>query len=209
MSTMDIVASSKTGGGEKLVVGLAIAFVVLLLIIVIAYFMWPAPAPIPDAAPPSPPVADPAPSTPSTPPDTPAAPSYVPPPVAVVPPSTPRVHTSWLDSQGKLGLTELREGERIVSPNGKYNVTMQSDGNLVVYTTTKAKWATGSNSKGGPFVAKFMGDGQFAVLNGAGSVIWIDKKPGPATALAMQDDGNLVVYQNAQTPSQKAVWHCC
>lgn len=228
----------KTGGGTGFVIGVAIAMVVILILAVIAYFYMtgstanpvtssstpdtpapvlstPAPVqtptpvqtPAPASTPVPTPVSEPAP-TPV--PPTPPAPSYVPPPVAVVPAEAPRVQTSWLDSQGRLGLTELRQDERLYSSQRGYYAIMQGDGNFVVYTASgKAKWASKSNNRNGPFTAKFMGDGQFAILNGAGSVIWINKKPGPATALVMQDDGNLVVYQNAQTSSQKAIWDCC
>jgi type IV secretory pathway VirB10-like protein len=230
----------KTGGGTGFVIGVAIAVVIILIMIVIAYFYMTGSTANPDtssssAVPPSvstpdtpapvsstpTPVQTPAPTSTPVPtpasepapapvPTAPPAPSYVPPPVAVVPAEAPRVQTSWLDSQGRLGLTELRQDERLYSSQRGYYAIMQGDGNFVVYTASgKAKWATKSNNRNGPFTAKFMGDGQFAILNGAGSVIWINKKPGPATALVMQDDGNLVVYQNAQTSSQKAIWDCC
>lgn len=236
---MDEVVGVKTGGGTGFVIGVVIAMVVILILVVVAYFYMtgsstsspsvdtpvtsvpvastpvssapPASTPVDSAPPVSTPIASAPPaSTPAPVPTAPPAPSYVPPPVAVVPAEAPRVQTSWLDSQGRLGLTELRQDERLYSSQRGYYAIMQGDGNFVVYRASgKAKWATKSNNRNGPFTAKFMGDGQFAILNGAGSVIWINKKPGPATALVMQDDGNLVVYQNAQTSSQKAIWDCC
>ncbi|MDQ0072702.1 YD repeat-containing protein [Variovorax boronicumulans] len=90
----------------------------------------------------------------------------------------------------------LAPGQSIYSPDGRYNFTLQTDGNLVVYDrhdNNQALWnsqtaGTGANS----FV--FQADGNM-VLSGPNGVVWnsgTGAKGG--TSLVMQGDGNLVLY---------------
>lgn len=137
-------------------------------------------------------------------------PTYVPEDAAVVK-DIPRIHTNTIDPTGARGLTELRQGESIMSANKQYRATIQPDGNFVVYNADgSAKWHTRTHgTANGPFAVKFRSDGQLVIVDSGDNTIWSSGKPGTAVALVMQDDGNLVVYQDLGTPDQKPIWHCC
>lgn len=111
----------------------------------------------------------------------------------------------------------LRVGQTLVSPSGNYTLTladtglilvnadgrvtwsagqgatgigtfeMQSDGNAVIYNTLyKPVWATGTNYQAGSFFKGFVSD--------------------EPKYLAMQDDGNLVVYGVKTRKPWWAIW---
>jgi len=91
----------------------------------------------------------------------------------------------------------LYKGEFIQSPNGRYKLVLQTDGNLVLYDKKKAMWSTGTNGKN---VKKLVmqSDGNL-VLYGTNGPVWATNTSGNRGAyLILQDDGNLVIY--------KAVW---
>lgn len=100
----------------------------------------------------------------------------------------------------------LAAGQSLCSPNGRYKVTMQADGNFVLYDqqVTKGRkwqWATWTDAAKKVLVR---GDCNLVVLGADDSVAWetatADK--GSNCALEMQDDKNLVLYDAAR----KAVW---
>jgi len=83
---------------------------------------------------------------------------------------------------------------------GKSKLTMQQDGNLVLYDECgKARWASGTNGNPGAF-AWFQPDGNLVVYQSAGSsyyAIWDTGTWGHTGAnwsLHVQADGNLVIY---------------
>ncbi len=99
----------------------------------------------------------------------------------------------------------LNQGEKLVSANGKYRAEMQTDGNFVIYTSSRqAIWATGTNGKGSaPYKLAMQADSNLVVY-GRTSAIWasgVHKRVAPYT-LIMQDDGNLVIVDR----SQVVVW---
>lgn len=76
---------------------------------------------------------------------------------------------------------QMVQNQAYYSPNGRYYVVFQSDGNLVVYRAgspvpQNAIWASGTNGI----------TGGIAILQG---------------------DGNFVIYKNSMTPQQTAVWN--
>jgi hypothetical protein len=103
----------------------------------------------------------------------------------------------------------LLTNQTLVSPNGIYELNMQSDGNLVLYYYTghggwRAYWGTGTGGKGPSFV-DMQGDGNLVVYKNTGGYTWDSGTYagyGPAT-LDMQTDGNLVIYQ---VSTNKAIW---
>lgn len=109
-----------------------------------------------------------------------------------------------LTTEQKLGVEQ-----RIVSNNGRYQLVLQSDGNLVLYglkgrVPGGATWATGTDGKGGT-LAVLQSDGNFVLYGPSGRVsggaLWgsgTDGKGG--TSLVMQDDGNLVIYRADGSP---------
>jgi hypothetical protein len=106
----------------------------------------------------------------------------------------------------------LNLNDKLVSPNGRYSLWMQPDGNLVLYdgplTSTTAYWATGTWTlppQFRPTHADIQNDGHFVLYNDAmhpawGSGIWGAQYGG--AKLVLQDDGNLVIY----LPNGSPLW---
>jgi len=96
----------------------------------------------------------------------------------------------------------LKAGESYKSCDGRYELAMQTDGNLVWYGPHGALWATMTNGKGG-YVAVMQGDGNFVEYDHESGAMWASGTDGHAGAhLSLQDDGNLVVYG----PGGKPLW---
>ncbi len=98
----------------------------------------------------------------------------------------------------------VQVGQTIASPNGRAQLTMQSDGNLVLYDGNghNSLWASDTAGKGGQ-VATVQPDGNFVVSDAQGKPLWASGTSGqPGAYLAVQDDGNLVVYSGTN-----AAWH--
>ena len=96
----------------------------------------------------------------------------------------------------------IKPGDTVISPNKKTFLTLQTDGNLVLYKEGKALWS--SQTRGN--VATLQKDGNFVLYltNGSQAVaVWHSKTAGKAEdcRLAVQDDGNLVLY------GMVYVWH--
>jgi hypothetical protein len=97
---------------------------------------------------------------------------------------------------------ELTANQSLTSCNGDYTLTMQGDGNLVLYKGSTALWA--SNTAGTAADEAIMqGDGNFVVYTSAGSPLWASGTAGnPGADLVVQNDGNVVVY----SASGAALW---
>jgi murein DD-endopeptidase MepM/ murein hydrolase activator NlpD len=106
---------------------------------------------------------------------------------------------SNLGSQLRSG-NQLLPGQYLRSQNGQYELILQTDGNLVLYSLRggrKALW--NSRTAGRRITHAFMqGDGNF-VLYDRNSPIWNTKTSGRSNYLIMQDDGNAVIY-NGRRP---------
>jgi hypothetical protein len=77
----------------------------------------------------------------------------------------------------------------ITSQDGRSELIMQGDGNLVLVRGGKARWATKTNGK---VVSRaiMQGDGNFVLYNPGGLPIWASNTAGhPGAGLIMQDDG--------------------
>jgi hypothetical protein len=96
----------------------------------------------------------------------------------------------------------LNPGEQLTSPNGRYVLVMQGDGNLVEYDAGTPVWA--SNTAGHPgsdFEAQ--SDGNFVVYAPGHVPIWASNTSGrTGNVLTVQDDRNVVIY----APGNIAVW---
>jgi hypothetical protein len=107
-------------------------------------------------------------------------------------------YPAWL----KPGQT-LNQGHILVSPKGTYKLTMQRDGNLVMYKKTgktyKAVWHTNTHGRGPGVRAVMQTDGNF-VLYKAKTAIWNTRTKGGMKGIVVQDDGNLVMYSKANKP---------
>jgi hypothetical protein len=98
----------------------------------------------------------------------------------------------------------LSAGQSIVSPSGEYELLMQSDGNLVEYVTGgRSIWSSQTSGQPGAH-AIMQSNGDLVVVDAAGQSVWSSNShtSGCASELAMQDDGNLVIYG----PDDSAIW---
>lgn len=82
-----------------------------------------------------------------------------------------------------------------------YRLTMQADGNLVLYERSRALWS--SNTAGRGAYAAMQADGNLVVYNWSHQAVWSSGTYGnPGAYLMLQDDRNLVIY----TPNGRALW---
>src|SRR5271166_2627032 len=104
------------------------------------------------------------------------------------------------DMEGRVLLsTVLYPGDSIYSPNGQFQLTQQTDGNLVLYGPGHAAhWASGTY---GQSVADaiMQNDGNFVIYGTNGNALWASNTNVPGSTLHVQDDGNCVIY-NGSTP---------
>jgi murein DD-endopeptidase MepM/ murein hydrolase activator NlpD len=141
------------------------------------------------------------PATPTTPPGTPT--STTPPPTTTTSP-TPTTPTSPPDATGTVMRPGevLRPGRSLGSEYGQYRLTMQEDGNLVLYVDRSARplWHTHTHGHPGAW-AVMQTDGNLVVYDSAHRALWSSETAGHAGAyLAVQRDSNLVVYSPASQP---------
>ena len=110
----------------------------------------------------------------------------------------------WATSAIPPGNLTLLEGDSITSPNGQYELTLQTDGNLVLDQlrsdgSTQTLWSSGT--AGTPAIEAVMQtDGNLVIFgadnpNGSYDVLWAANTSGnPGATLAVQDDGSLAIY---------------
>lgn len=95
----------------------------------------------------------------------------------------------------------LVAGQAIVSPNGRFRLIYQSDGNLVLYDLTggTASWFT--DTSGAPGQVALQSDGNLVVYSAGNAALWFSGTAGNAGAvLYIQNDGNLVLYSAGGVP---------
>lgn len=98
---------------------------------------------------------------------------------------------------------QLQVGQQLDSCDGRFDLILQSDGNLVLYEGSTALWAANTVGSGAA-LATMQDDGNFVVYTSGGTAVFDTGTEGSGcgTFLAVQTDGNLVVYDGAGT----AVW---
>jgi hypothetical protein len=125
-----------------------------------------------------------------------------------------RVHIrKSLKSSGvEAKIATLNQEQRLQSPNGKYYVNMQQDGNLVLYSTkafnNKGKdnpiWNSNTMGQGkGPYKATMQTDGNFVVYDSTNKPTWNSQTNGKGKGpykVTVQDDGNFVLYESNGKP---------
>jgi hypothetical protein len=97
--------------------------------------------------------------------------------------------------------TKLYPGQSLNSTDGKYFVSLQTDGNLVDYAMVNGHaypiWASNTSGKGAQFLI-MQGDGNL-VLYGNSGALWASNTTGQSgSGLVIQADGNLVVYNGSK-----------
>jgi hypothetical protein len=88
----------------------------------------------------------------------------------------------------------LAPGQTLTSRTGRYTLSLQADGNLVLYGAGAAYWASKTQSK---VVSRLVmqDDGNLVLYDRKGGSVWASGTNGhPGAFLLVQDDGNVVVY---------------
>ncbi|MEK7059512.1 MAG: hypothetical protein AAB971_02020 [Patescibacteria group bacterium] len=94
-------------------------------------------------------------------------------------------------------------GQSIDTADRRFHLILQGDGNLVLYSPTRALWASGTDGKSIAFLA-MQGDGNLVLYDSSGRPIWYSSTSGHGVLrLVVQQDGNLVLYSNLNQP----YWH--
>lgn len=89
----------------------------------------------------------------------------------------------------------LRAGEVLRSPSGAYTLSMQTDGNLVLYGPSGWTWQTNTAGSGAVRLA-VQADGNLVLYTASDYPAWIAGTRGSGLVeLRLQDDGNLVGYR--------------
>merc|ERR1719424_661808 len=97
----------------------------------------------------------------------------------------------------------------IASPNGRFHLVAQNDGNIVLYDgrefeAKSAIWASNTDNKGSaPFKLAMQKDGHLVMYDKDNKSTWATGVYGKGAAghfAQMQDDGNFVVYDGANKP---------
>jgi hypothetical protein len=87
----------------------------------------------------------------------------------------------------------LASGQGVSSCDGRFQLTMQGDGNLVLNQSGASLWASATPGNPGASLS-MQTDGNLVVSTG-GSQVWASNTPGnPGASLAIQNDGNVVIY---------------
>jgi hypothetical protein len=93
----------------------------------------------------------------------------------------------------------LSQGAQLWSDNNQYYLTLQTDGNLVMYGPGGAVWATKTGGSGAT-LAIMQTDGNFVLYNAANKAVWFTQTYRPNSTLAVQNDGNVRIYW------QRSIW---
>merc|ERR1712232_12657 len=102
----------------------------------------------------------------------------------------------------------LTQGNSLQSTNQAYFITMQGDGNLVLYVSTdhrphNAVWSSKSNGKGtAPYKLIMQDDGNLVVYDTYSTAIWAsntNKKGTKPHRCIIQNDRNFVIYDGNNT----------
>lgn len=84
-------------------------------------------------------------------------------------------------------------GSRIYSPDTRFYLTMQSDGNFVLYGPSGLLWHSNTAGSSASYVA-FQGGGNLVLYTAGGTVIWNSSTWGhDCSTLTVQNDGNVVI----------------
>jgi hypothetical protein len=108
--------------------------------------------------------------------------------------------TDTLSSGTSAGV--LNQNEKLVSKNGKYELEMRDDGNLVIVSTwnRQAIWSSGTaGQRTAPYKLAMQSDANL-VIYGNNNFVWNSgqvRTAGAPFRLVMQDDGNLCIYDSA------------
>jgi len=101
----------------------------------------------------------------------------------------------WVNQNIMATNRRLDGGDIIYSPDGKYRLCMQGDGNLVFYATFGAIWSSGTSGKSGDY-AILQADGNFVVYY-QGKAVWNSGTSNKGVAkIAVLSNGSVVALQS-------------
>jgi beta-N-acetylhexosaminidase len=93
------------------------------------------------------------------------------------------------------GGSVLTGGQSVTSPDGRYRLSFQTDGNLVAYAPgDRPLWSSATYGRPGD-VATMQTDGNLVVYASDGTPVWASNTVAPGAVLRVQDDGNVVLYR--------------
>ena len=96
----------------------------------------------------------------------------------------------------------MKKGKFLQSKNGKYKLTLHTDGNLELSSGTAIIWSTGTkNVDVKLYFQEEIGGEELRLYGKNQKVVWKTKGRGKATKLILQDDGNLVMYNTCDRPT--------
>ena len=100
---------------------------------------------------------------------------------------------------------QLEPGESLTLPNGERILSMQSDGNLVLYGRAARRLLWQSGTSGNPGATYVMqGDGNLVVYSADGAPLWASDTYGnPDSRLVLEDNGNVAIYS---APRRVPLW---
>jgi len=90
----------------------------------------------------------------------------------------------------------ITAGSAIYSADGRFYLTLQTDGNLVLYGPSGALWATYTVGSGAS-QAVLQSYGNLVVYTSTGGVVWWNGIISHCANLVVQNDGNLAIYSTS------------
>lgn len=110
-------------------------------------------------------------------------------------------NATFLGTSKLIADQRVYKNQYIMSPAGRYVLVLQSDGNLVLYSGTRALWASGTGGLAVDYV-KAQSDGNMVIYGPQGGVWGTNTagQGGSATELRIQDDGNVVMSNGSAGP---------
>ena len=94
----------------------------------------------------------------------------------------------------------LKQGKQLESKNGQYKLRLQNDGNLELRCRTNLLWSAGTKGYDVDFLY-FSKHGYHLLLRGKNnSTMWTAPTSARAEKLILQDNGNLVLYDEKEKP---------
>lgn len=92
----------------------------------------------------------------------------------------------------------LLSGQKVQSVDRKYSLVLQADGNLVLYSPTKAIWASNTSGRPASYLT-LQSDGNLVLYASSGAPLWASGTYGqPSVEAIAQQDGNFVLYSSTQ-----------
>lgn len=83
--------------------------------------------------------------------------------------------------------------DSLSSPNNRYVLRMQTDGNFVLYSWGRPVWAI-NKFHGDDTIVRMQADGNLVVIAPGNVPVWSSGTNRPGSYLRVQDDGNVVIY---------------